>query len=366
MGIMILDKNIDRLSQGKYVELTDILVELPTNINILDGLGLFEEQYVSLRKIEIQRNQYSNHLLKDKNWDGQADTQVVKPVKGFIQVKIPNFQLQDAIKPQDIEGVATVSDILEAAQLEQVMDVRIEKLAHINNTFDLTMDVAKMQLLLKGTVYAPSGTLATSYGDTIDFYQEMGVTRQSHELSLTGANDPRKSVSELVRKMRLSLRNTPTRGNYRELVVLCGRDLFDAVYTNPFVTEAVKYFQQDLNKLLLKTPDSDARYDFNFRSVSLWGVTFIDASVGGYDDVDGNFVQWIADDKGVAVPTGVRGMFKTFFAPAMTFSSVNKKSKGRYYFERLNDEDNLIQMKVEHNFMNALLYPASVFDITFA
>lgn len=363
--VMIIDKNIDRLKQGKYVELTDILVELPYHTSLLDYLGLFEDRYVALKKIEIQRTQYSNHLLKDKNWEDKADTIVSRPVKGFIQARIPNFELQDAIKPQDIDGVASVNDIMEAAQLESVMDVRIEKLANINNTFDLTMEVARMQLLMKGTVYAPSGTLATSYGDTIDFYQEMGVTRQSHVLNLTGANDPRKAVSELCRKMRLSLRNTPTRGGYSALVILCGSAFFDAVYTNPFVTEAVKYFQQDLNKLLLKTPDTANGIVGNYRSVTLWGVTFIDASLGGYDDAEGNFVQWIEDDKAVALPTGVRRMFQTFYAPANTFSAVNKTSKGRYYFERLNDEDNLIQMKVEHNFMNCLLYPASVFDITF-
>lgn len=363
---LIIDKNIDRLSQGKFVELTDILVELPRNINILDALGLFEDVYVTQKKIEIQRIQFSNHLVKDKNWDTKADTLVVKPVRGFIQAKIPNMEVRDAIKPSDIDGIAQVSSIQEAAGLETVMNVRMEKLAYINNAFDLTKDVARMQILKDGTVYAPSGTLATSYGDTIDFYEEMGVTRQTHNLTLTGAQDPRKSCSDLIRKMRLSLRNASTNGNYSRLVLLCGSDFFDAVYANPFVTEAVKYFAQDLNKLLLKTPDTATGYDANFRTVELWGLTFIDAGTGGYDDADGVFQPWIEADKAIALPTGVRGMFKTYYAPANTFSAINKKSVGRYYFERLNDTDDLIEMKVEHNFMNGLIYPASVFDITFS
>jgi len=362
---LIIDKNIDRLSQGKYVELTDILQELPRNISIIDQLGLFEEYRVTQKKIEIQRNQYSNHLIKDKNWEAKADTMVSKPKRGFIQLPIPNFALQDAIKPQDIDGVAQVNSIHEAAGLETVMNVRIEKLSYMNNAFDLTQDVARMQLITKGTVYAPEGTLATSYGDTVDFYQEFGVTRQTHDLKLTGSNDPRKSCSELVRKMREALRNA-TGGNYSKLVLLCGTDFFDAVYTNPFVTEAIKYFQQDLNKLLLKTPDVAAGYPADFRTVELWGLVFIDAGTGGYEDADGVFQPWIEADKAVALPTGVRGMFKTYFAPANTFTSVNKTASDRYYFERLNDEDDLIQMKVESNFMSVLLYPAAVMDITFS
>lgn len=363
---LIIDKNIDRLSQGKFVELTDILVELPRNISIIDALGLYEDVYLTQKRFEIQRTQYGSHLVKDKNWDEKADTIVSKPKRGFIQGRIPNFELRDAIKPSDVDGVAQISGIQEAAGLETVMNVRMEKLAAINNAFDLTKDIAQMLMLTEGKVYAPTGTLATNYGDTIDVYQEFGVTRATYDLKLTGSNDPRISVSQMVRGMREALRNTSSNGNYRALVVLCGTDFFDTLYTNPFVTEAVKYFNQDLNKLLLKTPDQAAGYDVNFRSVTLWGVTFIDAGTGGYDDPAGNFVPWIEPTKAIAIPTGVRGMFKTYYAPANTFAAINKTSAGRYYFEKLNDEDDLIVMKVEHNFMCFMLYPQAVFDVTFS
>ena len=88
--------------------------------------------------------------------------------------------------------------------------------------------------------------------------------------------------------MREALRNA-NGGNYSQLILLCGTDFFDAVYTNPFVTEAIKYFQQDLNKLLLKTPDTAAGMTANFRAVNLWGLVFIDAGTGGYEDADGEF-----------------------------------------------------------------------------
>ena len=52
---LIIDKNIDRLSQGEYVELTDIMVAIPRNVSVIDALGLFEDVYVSQKKIEIQR-----------------------------------------------------------------------------------------------------------------------------------------------------------------------------------------------------------------------------------------------------------------------------------------------------------------------
>lgn len=363
---LIIDKNIDRLSQGKYVELTDILVEIPRNQGIFDQLGVFEDVYVTQKKIEIQRSTWANHLVKDKNWDAKPDTLVSRPVHGFIQCSIPNFELLDAIKPQDIDGVAKVNDIMEAAALEEVMDVRVEKLAVLNNAFDDTHEAARMQLLKTGTVYAPAGTLATSYGDTIDFYEEMGVIRQTRNIPLTGANDPRVAVSGLVKDMKLALRTAPTRGGYRELVVLAGTDLFNAVVTNPFVTEVTKYYNQELSNLLTGTARQASGYDTYFQEVVVWGVRFIDVGAGGYTAPDGTFTQWIDDDKGIALPTGVRGMFKTYYAPANKFSSVNKRAQGRYYWERINEDDDLIQMKVQSNFLNGLLYPQAVFDITFS
>lgn len=363
---LIIDKNIDRLSQGKYVELTDILVEIPRNEGIIDQLGLFEDVYVTQKKIEIQRSTWSNHLVKDKNWDAKPDSLVGKQTRGFIQCSVPNMAVEDAIKPQDIDGVATVDDIFEAARLEIVGDVRVEKLAYINGAFDDTEELARMQLLKTGTVYAPSGTLATSYGDTIDFYQEMGVTRQSVTIPLTGANDPRAACADLVRQMKLALRTAPTRGGFRELVVLCGSNLFNAVISSPFLTENTKYFAQELAGLLTQPAPQAQGYNTFFNEVRTWGIRWIDASAGGMvDPATGDFVPWIDEDAGIALPTGVRGMFKTYYAPANRFSDVNKRARGRYYWEKLNDEDDLIQMKVESNFMNGLLYPQAVFDVAF-
>lgn len=93
---LIIDKNIDRLSQGKFVELTDIMVELPRNTSIIDALGLYEDVYLTQKTFEIQRTQYSSNLVKYKNWDEKADTLVNKPKRGFIRGRIPNFEVRDA------------------------------------------------------------------------------------------------------------------------------------------------------------------------------------------------------------------------------------------------------------------------------
>lgn len=356
---------LNRQNNNKYVDRTDILVEVPRNVGLTQALGLFEDVYSSQKTIEIARLQYANHLIKDKNWDEKDQTIVDRPVRGYLQLRIPHFPLRDAIKPSDIDGIAAVDSIQEAAGLEQVMDVRLEKMTSIMNAHDLTKEVARMQLITQGTVYAPNGTLATSYGPTVDFYTEMGVTRTTKVLPLSGSADPRKMCAEIIRDMRLALRNSPTGGNYRRLLVLCGSEFFDAVYTNPFVTDAVKYFNQDNSLPILTTvPGQEPGFDPNFRTLTLWGLTFIDAGTSGYDDAEGNFVPFIAAAEAYVVPQGVRGMFKTYYAPANTFAAINKRSQGSYYAEFASEEDDLIKIKTEQNFLNGLLYPQAVFKLT--
>lgn len=354
---------LNRQNTNTYVDRTDILVVMPRNVGLTGQLGLFTETFSTQKKIEIARIEYKNNLVKDKNWDDKGNTVVDRPVRGYIQLKIPHFPVVDAIKPSDIDGIAKFSGILEAAGLEQVMDVRLEKMAVIRNAHDLTLEAARMQLITKGTVYAPGGTLQTSYGPTVDFYEEMGVTRVTKVFPLSGAADPRVMAAEIVRDMRMALRNS--QGGLRKILVLCGSDFFTTLMTNPFVTDAVKYFQQQQSiNILTGTADQAQGFDANFGTITLWGLVFIDAGTAGYDLHDGTWTPFVLPEEAYVVPQGVRDMFRTYYAPANTFASINTKSKGSYYAEFASEEDDLIKIKTEQNFLNACLYPQAIFHLT--
>jgi hypothetical protein len=354
---------LNRSNTNKYVDRTDILVELPRNIGLTGALGLFNETFTTQKTIEIARKQYKNNLVKDKNWDEKDQTVVDRPTRGFLQLKIPHFPLRDAIKPSDIDGIGKVDSILEAAGLEQVQDVRLEKMATLQNAHSLTLEAARMQLITAGTVYAPNGTLATSYGPTVDCYTEMGVSRVTKVLPLSGSADPRLMCQEIVRDMRMALRNSE--GGLKRILVLCGSAFFSAVITNAYVTDAVKYFQQAQSiNILTGVADQAAGFDVGFGQITLWGLTFVDAGTSGYDDNAGTFVPFIADAEAIVIPQGVRNMFRTWYAPANTFSSINQKSKGSYYSEFASEEDDLIKIKTEQNFLNFCLFPQAIFKLT--
>lgn len=350
---------LDPTNPNKVVNRTDILREIPNNVGITNALGIFTDVYQSQKTVEITRTVGRNHLLTDRNWDERNQT-VVSGERSYLTLKIPHFPADDAIVPNDIDGVVQADSVNDAINLETVNSVRADKMITLREAHGLTLETARMQLITTGTVYAPNGTMRTSYGDTVNFYTEFGVTRTEIPVALSAAADPREAMSEILQSARQGVRNAS--GGVRRFVALCSTEFFNALWTNPFVTDAVKYFQQPQSQQILTgQPTGFAGLGAGFRSLELWGITWVDAGDAGYDDPEtGEFVPHVPAGDAYVVPVGVRGMFQTYYAPANRFSTVNRSAQGSYWFEYANQKDDIIEIMTEQNFLNAVLYPQAI------
>lgn len=358
---------INRDNLNKVVDRTDVLAETPYVADITEALGLFQETYSTQKLIEITRTTGGTHILGDKNWDERSQNMAGRE-RERMTLKIPHFPADDAIYPHDIDGVISTVTPWEAMNLASVAEVRAEKMVNLQNAHQLTKTAARFQLLKEGTVYAPNGSMRTSYGDTVNYYTEFGVTRDSIALSLAGTADPRGQVRELVAKVRLDARHAS--GAVRGIVALCGSEFFSALIMNPFVTDAVKYVALPNNQslaTLLGVNADEGRFssiDGQYPSITLWGITWVDCGVAGYDSPTGSFVPFVDTDEAIVLPLGLTNLAKTYYAPANLFSAINKRSQGAYWFETASDRK--IEIQTEQNFMNALLYPACVKTLTLA
>jgi hypothetical protein len=285
-----------------------------------------------------------------------------------LTLSIPHFPADDAIYPHDIDGVLSTTSPMEAMNLASVAEVRAEKMVNLQSAHQLTKTAARFQLLKEGTVYAPNGSMRRSYGDTVDYYEEFGVTRESIPVALAGSADPRETAREIVAKVRLDARHAA--GSVRGVIALCGSEFFTALIMNPFVTDAVKYIALPNNQslaTLLGVNAAEPRFssiDGTYPSITLWGITWVDCGVAGYDSPTGSFVPFVTTDEAMVLPIGLSNLAKTYYAPANLFSAVNKRSQGSYWFETATDR--AIKIETEQNFMNALLYPACVKTLTLA
>lgn len=356
---------LNRNNLGKVVDRTDVLVEVPYTADITEALGLFGEHYSTQKTVEVVRKSSNQQILTDSNWDGRGQTLVSEPDRQFLQLKIPHIAAEDAIYPHDVDGVVALDDSVEIMNLAQVADIRAEKMVELRASHELTKVAARFQLLRDGTVYAPNKTLRTSYGDTVNYYTEFGVTRDSIAMDFGNTVDPRAQSREVLAKVRKDLRGAT--GTLRGVVALCGAEFFTRVIMNPYVTEMLKSLptSQSLATLLGVNADDPRFAGLNerFPSISLFGITYVDVGVAGYD-VGDSFVPFVADDEAILLPVGLTNLAKTYYAPANRFSAINKKSQGSYWFEEASDEK--ITIRTEQNFMNALLWPQAVKTLTLA
>lgn len=345
---------LDRNNPGKVVDRTDSLIVIPNTVGITNALGLFQDDYRSQKNIEIVRSTKKSHILEDRNWDERNQT-IAGREQDSLLLKIPHFPLDDAITPNDIDGIVQAGSLAEFAELETVASVRADKMIDMREAHSLTLEAARMQMIVSGTAYAPRGTVVTN------FYTEFGVTRTEIDVDFAGAADPRATINTAKKAVRNGLRDGQA-GTVRSFVVLCSDSFYMALQQNAFVTDAFKYVDQaQALSILLGKGGADVNgLDARFEQMSLFGCTFINAGAAGYENAAGTFIPFIPEGDAYMLPVGVRDLFKTYYAPANRFGTVNRRAQGSYWYEYLNEKDDIIEIMTEQNFLNALLNPAAV------
>ena len=345
---------LDRTNLGKVVDRTESLIVIPNTVGITNALGLFQDDYRTQKNIEIVRSTKRSHILEDRNWDERNQT-ISGREHDSLLLKIPHFPLDDAITPNDIDGIVQAGSLAEFAELETVASVRADKMIDMREAHSLTLEAARMQMIVTGTAYAPRGTVVTN------FYTEFGVTRTEIDVDFSGAADPRATINTAKKAVRNGLRDGQA-GTVRSFVVLCSDSFYMALQQNAFVTDAFKYVDQGqaLSVLLGRGGNDVAGLDARFEQMSLFGCTFINAGAAGYENAAGTFVPFIPEGDAYMLPVGVRDLFKTYYAPANRFGTVNRRAQGSYWYEYLNEKDDIIEIMTEQNFLNALLNPAAV------
>ena len=340
--------------RSKVVDRTDSLIQIPNTVGITNALGLFTPTYSTQKTVEVVRTKRGSTLLEDRNWDERNQT-IAGRDRDSLLLKIPHFPADDAITPNDIDGVVSANSMAEAAELESVANVRADKMFDLREAHGLTLEAARMQLITGGTVYAPNGTVSTNY------YTEFGITREEIVTSLATSTDPRADFADAKKAVRAGLTGGQA-GTVRAFVVLASDSYFQALLMNSYVTDAMKYVDngQALSVLLGQGGAAVPGLDARFESVTLFGITWINAGAAGYENAAGTFVPFVPEGDAYMLPVGVRDMFKTYFAPANRFGTINRRAQGSYWYEYMNEKDDIIEIMTEQNFLNALLNPGAI------
>ena len=323
--------------------------------NLVEALGIFTDDQKQTRSVTIEREVVNGVVVPRINYEGRR-VNVTPNEKIRTTIEIPRVGIEDSIKAADLQDYMRYGVDSSQMSLEALATVRARKMITLDTTLRNTLEVDRITTLMTGSPYDPTGVLRRSYG-TFNIYEEIGVTRQEVEVDFTG--NPTESANELYTAVRSKVHNYSGAGR---IVVLCGKTLFNKVFSNEYVLD-VKMQLGNLGTMeqLLGRPQA-AGLDYRYRSIAFGDMIWIDASAAMKIDEEGKFTPVIADDEGVAFPMGDE-LYTTYFAPEQRFDTVNQTAAKRVLRERMNDEQDLYQMFAESNFFNMLEVPEAVVTV---
>lgn len=342
---------------GRVVDMSSTINLIPMSWGLVNQLGVFRNEYGTQKTFMIPTyTEEEDGLLVDRGYEEGRNVQR-QGERGGMFGKVPHFNVDDAIKPADLDGYLAPGTVLGAGmQMESVARLRAVKMEGMRAKHALVKEYARTLALVTGDVYAPNGTIKTNYGNTINMYQEWGITRQTVNLDLAPTVDPLIAVSALYGSMQDGAKQGDALEGY---VVICSPELFETLITHPYIRDTYAVANQfpQAREILVGRLGS-GRLDKRYRVFEYGGMTFIEyrGNLGGQRAIPAN--------QGVALPLG-KALGFLQHAPAQRLDTINQVAQDSYYFEYGDEKKGIIELMSETNFAAVLERPDLVKTVTF-
>lgn len=326
--------------QFQVEDWTEELNVIPNQWGTIGQLGIFGAEPVSQHSVVFEEITTGQAVIIDRVRGDRAFVGKDKTRK-LHTFAVPHFPLDDFISPQDLQGQRAYGSPDAADTLDAV---RARKMERVRRAHSDTLELARAQALVAGTVYAPNGTVSQNWNT------EFGVTRLSVDSVLGTAGT---EVGEKIEAGIAQIQDNAFGASYTGTVVLCSPTWFAKLIKHATVKNAYQYYTA--------TPNSRERLGgpmARHRTFEYAGTTFIEMrdTIGG--------TQLITAGNAYMVPTGATESFKTYFSPANRFGLVNTLGEQVYMFTSDDPKGMQIDIESESNFVNALLRPAMVVEFT--
>lgn len=324
----------------ELVDYTQELLLIPNQWGLINELGLFSEEPVSQHSVTVESSEGTLGLVTDQV-RGARNTMNKNDTRSLRSFPIPHFPLDDAVKPEDIQGKRAYGSP-DAAETEAAVIAR--KLERIRMNHAVTLEAARAYAITVGAIYAPNGTVAGN------FYTDFGITRKSIDFVLgTTTTDLTAKSEEGLSHIQDNIQSGEVVSN---VIVLCSPAFFGKLINHATVKEAYKYYTSTQEPLRQRLGSG------LYRRFTHGGVDYIEYR-GSY-----NGTALIPAGEAYMLPQGTSDMFLTYFSPANKFSHVNTLGEAAYVFTYKDPTDTQIQIQSESNFLNLVRRPQAVVKLT--
>lgn len=320
----------------QLTDLTQDLMLIPNTWGLINELNIFSPESVSQHSVTVESTSGTLGLITDRV-RGDRNNVSRDELRTLRSFPVPHFPLDDAVKPEDIQGVRAYGTS-EAAETEA--NVIARKLERIRRNHAVTLEFARAQALTQGTIYAPNGTVSGNY------YTEFGVTRKEIDFVLGTA------TTNLLAKSEEGIAhiqdNILSGESVNNIIILCSPEFFSKLIDHASVKEAYKYYSSTQEPLRQRLGTGVYR-------------RFIHGSVE-YIEYRGSYngQRLIPAGEAYMIPQGTSDTFKTYFSPANRFSHVNTLGEQAYVWTMRDPNDSEITIQSESNFINLIRRPQCI------
>jgi hypothetical protein len=316
---------INPFDAGGYTlaEMTEAINILPNVYTRLGQMGLFRFEGVTQRSVVIEQAEGVLNLLPTVPLGGPA-TVANRDLRSMRSLTIPWIPHDDAITPQDIQGIRGFGMSDAADPLATVME---RKLTRMRVKHAQTREYMEINAL-KGVVKDGAGV--TLY----DYFSEFGLAQQSVDFALgTATTNVQAKVREVLRKIESELKGETMTG----VLALVSPEFFDRLIGHARVEEAYKYYSSAGAQPLREDP----RRRFPFAGIVFeeYSAT-VTLSTGVTETL-------VPAGEGIAFPLGTLDTFVTFGAPANLIETVNTIGLAMYARQLARPDGSAIEVKTE-------------------
>lgn len=288
-----------------FVALTDAINKMPFAPSRASTVVDWNEQGVPLDTVEFEQISNVLTLVNPTPRGGPGETRA-KPKRDVEVIKIPHYELNGAVNASEVQGVRMFGS---ASQMQTVQAKVAEVQTVQASDLDATLEYQRIGAL--------SGIVLNGDGSTyVNLFTKFAVTPQTEvDFNLDSTADDGALLTvctQVVRGMSRALGGAPFSGVY----AFCSDTFWDALLAN---TERRKTYQAQ-NAAQLR--DGSAWGTFSFG-----GITFENYR-GGVGTEEGT--AFIPTNKAWLFPLGVPRLFRTVYAPADYWETVNTIGLPRY------------------------------------
>lgn len=303
------------------VEMTEAINMLPYQPQRLGSMGLFEEKGVATTVVGIERkgNKLALVPTRDRGVVGVANPTVKRDIRNLTAVHLP---IEDAILADDLIGVREFGSTDRTQAINTVVN---DKMEEMKNNIETTKEYHR--------VGAIQGQVKDADGSTtiLNLFTEFGFTETVVDFALDVSTTDVKAKAASVRRQ---IEGQAGGMVFRGIHVMCGDAFWDALVAHDEVKAA---FDRKNDGQFLR---EDQRMSGGFEFAGMFWENYR----GQIGDV-----KFIPTDDCRFIPLGVKGLFKTWNAPANWVEAVGTIGKPFYAKQSRMKNDVGIELTAQAN-----------------